>query len=240
MATPIPDRETISVPPDGRPLSEQPAWRQDFPIDWPQDEYVERRDFVKFLTLTSLALRGHLDRRQAVSRAGASARRRRLAAVTDLAVAGRWCSTPCEHDSTCSTIQNRVRRVLAKVHAPVMRGASQTGAGHLFNVPGHEGVSTFRTGRQRPARRRVRCRASCLKFTTARSLPPPSRSGSRDQGTADLHARAAHADRARYARLRFDPRRAATVAADGDDERLSGRGWRGRLARCVPNCSAFC
>ena len=47
-------RETISVlPTAGR--CEQPAWRQDFPIDWPQDHYVERRDFVKFLTLTSLA-----------------------------------------------------------------------------------------------------------------------------------------------------------------------------------------
>ena len=55
MATPIPDQDTISRPPDGRPAHEQPAWRQDFPIDWPQDHYVERRDFVKFLTLTSLA-----------------------------------------------------------------------------------------------------------------------------------------------------------------------------------------
>ena len=55
MATPVPERETISIPPDGRPAEEQPAWRQDFPIDWPQDHYVERRDFVKFLTLTSLA-----------------------------------------------------------------------------------------------------------------------------------------------------------------------------------------
>ncbi len=55
MATPIPERETITLPPDGRPADQQPAWRQDFPIDWPQDQYVERRDFVKFLTLTSLA-----------------------------------------------------------------------------------------------------------------------------------------------------------------------------------------
>src|SRR6478736_6760566 len=55
MATPVPERETITIPPDGRPAAEQPAWRQDFPIDWPQDHYVERRDFVKFLTLTSLA-----------------------------------------------------------------------------------------------------------------------------------------------------------------------------------------
>jgi nitrite reductase/ring-hydroxylating ferredoxin subunit len=46
-------RETITIPPDARPDSEQPAWRHDFPIDWPQDQYVERRDFVKFLVLIS-------------------------------------------------------------------------------------------------------------------------------------------------------------------------------------------
>lgn len=44
-----------STPPDGRSLEEQPKWRQDFPIDTAQDEYVARRDFVKFLTLTSAA-----------------------------------------------------------------------------------------------------------------------------------------------------------------------------------------
>jgi Rieske Fe-S protein len=47
--------EQITKAPDGRPLDVQPAWRQDFPIDWPQDAYIERRDFVKFLVLTSLA-----------------------------------------------------------------------------------------------------------------------------------------------------------------------------------------
>lgn len=41
--------------PDGRPESEQPHWRRDFPIDWPQDEYISRRDFTKFVVLTSLA-----------------------------------------------------------------------------------------------------------------------------------------------------------------------------------------
>lgn len=49
------NRETITLPPDGRPDAEQPAWRQDFPIDWPQDVYVARRDFTKFMVLTSLA-----------------------------------------------------------------------------------------------------------------------------------------------------------------------------------------
>ena len=49
------DREQITIPPDFRPPDAQPAWRQDFPIDWPQDLYVERRDFMKFMVLTSAA-----------------------------------------------------------------------------------------------------------------------------------------------------------------------------------------
>ncbi|MDD5542590.1 MAG: Rieske 2Fe-2S domain-containing protein [Acidobacteriia bacterium] len=48
-------RDTYTVPPNGRPLSEQPRWRRDFPIDWPLDNFVARRDFTKFLVLTSLA-----------------------------------------------------------------------------------------------------------------------------------------------------------------------------------------
>jgi nitrite reductase/ring-hydroxylating ferredoxin subunit len=49
------EREQISIAPDFAPADAQPAWRQDFPIDWPQDLYVERRDFMKFLVLTSAA-----------------------------------------------------------------------------------------------------------------------------------------------------------------------------------------
>lgn len=39
--------------PDGRPASEQPRWRRDFPIDWPQDQLVSRRDLLRFLTVVS-------------------------------------------------------------------------------------------------------------------------------------------------------------------------------------------
>ena len=49
------DREQITLAPDGRPPEAQPKWRQDFPIDWPQDHYVARRDFTKFMVLTSFA-----------------------------------------------------------------------------------------------------------------------------------------------------------------------------------------
>lgn len=49
------EHEQLTVPPDGRSPAEQPRWRQDFPIDWPQDEYLLRREFIKFLLLTSAA-----------------------------------------------------------------------------------------------------------------------------------------------------------------------------------------
>lgn len=50
------DAEEITLAPDGRPMGEQPPWRTDFPIDWPEDQYVERRDFMKFMVLVSLSL----------------------------------------------------------------------------------------------------------------------------------------------------------------------------------------
>jgi Rieske Fe-S protein len=49
------DPQTMTIAPDRRLDSEQPRWRQDFPIDWPEDEYVARREFTKFMVLTSLA-----------------------------------------------------------------------------------------------------------------------------------------------------------------------------------------
>ena len=53
MPAPPPSTDQDSKMPDGRPRHEQPRWRQDFPVDVPEDEYVARRDFVKFMVLTS-------------------------------------------------------------------------------------------------------------------------------------------------------------------------------------------
>jgi Rieske Fe-S protein len=47
------DGEQPRAYPDGRPLPAQPHWRQDFPTDVPEDDHVARREFVKFLVLTS-------------------------------------------------------------------------------------------------------------------------------------------------------------------------------------------
>jgi Rieske Fe-S protein len=50
-----PDPDLHTVPPNRLSEDVQPAWRGDFPVDWPQDHYVARRDFTKFLCLTSFA-----------------------------------------------------------------------------------------------------------------------------------------------------------------------------------------
>lgn len=44
-----------TVPPDGHAPSKQPRWRRDFPIDWAEDDYVSRRELVKFVVLTCVA-----------------------------------------------------------------------------------------------------------------------------------------------------------------------------------------
>ena len=50
------DLDHGTTPPDGRPIADQPKWRRDFPIDSAQDEYVSRRELVKFIVLTSAAM----------------------------------------------------------------------------------------------------------------------------------------------------------------------------------------
>jgi Rieske Fe-S protein len=80
-----------TVPPDGRPLSEQPKWRQDFPIDLAQDEYVSRRELVKFIVLTSAALAAGqfwIVLKRALSRTAAPTAGEAIAGVNDVPVGG--------------------------------------------------------------------------------------------------------------------------------------------------------
>ena len=85
------DAEQRTVAPDGRPPEEQPAWRNDFPIDWPQDQYVSRREFTKFMVLTSLAFvvgQVWLCVQSLFRRNRPKPGRQRLAALADVAVGG--------------------------------------------------------------------------------------------------------------------------------------------------------
>jgi Rieske Fe-S protein len=151
MATPTPDRETISVAPDGRPLEDQPAWRRDFPIDWPQDRDVERRDFVKFLTLTSFAFvagQFWILVKSLLQRSTPPVMQR-IASTADLAVGGSLVFRYPNESDTC---------VLVRVSESEFVAFSQK-CTHLscavipkpeegvFHCPCHEGIFDLRTGR---------------------------------------------------------------------------------------------
>ena len=122
------------------PRRVQPAWRQDFPVDWPQDRYVERRDFVKFLVLISgafavgqfwIATQNWWRRR-----VGHSDEVRRVASVDDVAVGGTIVFRyPGQHDP-CVLVRLTASEFVAysaEVHAPVVRGdsAARTGLAAL-------------------------------------------------------------------------------------------------------------
>ncbi|HEU5182463.1 MAG TPA: Rieske 2Fe-2S domain-containing protein [Candidatus Polarisedimenticolia bacterium] len=149
---PVADPELVTTPPDGRPMELQPAWRTDFPVDWPQDHYVERRDFMKFMILTSLAF--------AVGQAWIAAmswlRRRRdrhpelrIARIDEVPVGGAIeFAYPEPHDA-CVLVRPREDLLIAysqrcthlscAVRPQVDRG--------VFHCPCHEGRFDMETGR---------------------------------------------------------------------------------------------
>jgi nitrite reductase/ring-hydroxylating ferredoxin subunit len=152
LYVPIAGREQITIPPDFRSPDEQPAWRQDFPIDWPQDQYVERRDFMKFLVLISAAMtagqlwiagENWLRRRQGRSEM------RRIGSLDEIAVGGVIVfNYPGDHDPC----------VLVRVSDSELVAYDQK-CTHLscaviprpdrgdIRCPCHEGLFDLRTGR---------------------------------------------------------------------------------------------
>jgi Rieske Fe-S protein len=145
------DREQITIAPDLAPAETQPAWRQDFPIDWPQDLYVERRDFMKFMVLTSAAFAvGQLSiafqnwyRRQA-----GRPPMLRIASIDDLAVGAALGFTyPDEHEP-CLLLRLSANEFVAfnqkctHLSCAVIPRPSE---GSLY-CPCHEGRFDLRTG----------------------------------------------------------------------------------------------
>ncbi|HTO99493.1 MAG TPA: Rieske 2Fe-2S domain-containing protein [Myxococcales bacterium] len=144
--------EDITRPPDGSPPEQQPQWRKDFPIDWPNDQYVARRDFAKFLVLTSgsfavgqawIALK-HLTRKT-----GVAPERVRIAALADVPV-GSWLefSYPAGHDP-CILVRLGEDRIVAYSQECTHLSCAvipemETG---LFRCPCHEGFFELATGR---------------------------------------------------------------------------------------------
>jgi Rieske Fe-S protein len=144
--------ERLSVAPDGRPWDQQPKWRRDFPIDWPRDEWVARRDFAKFLVLVSGGfVAGQLwilSRSILRGREGA-APERALARVEDIPIGG-WIVTryPGENDHAILVrmmdgdfvaYDQACTHLLCPVIAEPERGR--------LHCPCHEGLFDLATGR---------------------------------------------------------------------------------------------
>jgi Rieske Fe-S protein len=152
LYVPPADREQITIAPDFRPPEAQPAWRQDFPIDWPQDIYVERRDFMKFMVLTSAAMvagqfwiaaQTWLRRRRGVPPAA------RVGSLADVAVGGTLTFTyPGEHDP-CVLVRLSDTEIVAysqkctHLSCAVIPRPEQ----NALHCPCHEGFFDLRTGR---------------------------------------------------------------------------------------------
>ena len=147
-----PDREQITIAPDFRPYEAQPAWRQDFPIDWPQDIYVERRDFMKFMVLTSLAMtvgQFWIAAQNWIRRRQGALPIVRIAGVADVPVLGTATfNYPAEHDP-CVLVRVTAGEFVAysqkctHLSCAVIPRPEQ----NVFHCPCHEGFFDLRSGR---------------------------------------------------------------------------------------------
>jgi nitrite reductase/ring-hydroxylating ferredoxin subunit len=149
---PLRDREQITIAPDWRPMDQQPAWRRDFPIDWPQDHYVERRDFMKFMVLTSfaftvgqfwIAAQSWWRRRRGLPEA------RRIASVADVPVGGALTFGYPEPSHDCILVRTGPDSFVAYgqecTHLScAVRPQFDKG---VFHCPCHEGLFDMATGR---------------------------------------------------------------------------------------------
>ncbi|MCI0485382.1 MAG: Rieske 2Fe-2S domain-containing protein [Blastocatellia bacterium] len=147
-----PDREHKTVAPDGRPLSEQPRWRRDFPIDWPEDHYVARRDFTKFMALTSLAFvagQFWIGFQNIFRKRRGEPAISRIAAISDISVGGAITfNYPEEHDK-CVLVRTGENSFVAYSQACTHLSCAvvpEPDKGH-FRCPCHEGYFDIATGR---------------------------------------------------------------------------------------------
>jgi Rieske Fe-S protein len=145
------DRELITIAPDFAPNDAQPAWRQDFPIDWPQDLYVERRDFVKFMVLTSAAFTvGQLwiAVENWYRRRSAQPPVQRIASVDDIAVGTAIGFTYPDEREPCLLVRLTTNEFVAfgQKCTHLSCAVIPRPADGIFHCPCHEGRFDLRTG----------------------------------------------------------------------------------------------
>lgn len=146
------DPVEVTVAPDGRPMEEQPRWRRDFAIDWPEDQHVARRDFTKFLVLTSGAFavgQGWIAAQSLVRKRRASPERKRIASLAALTPGTVVAFTfPDEHEP-CLLIRTMDGELVAysqkctHLSCAVVPRVAQG----VLHCPCHEGYFDLATGR---------------------------------------------------------------------------------------------
>ena len=146
------DPEQISTPPDGRPLPQQPAWRRDFPIDVPEDNYIARRDFTKFLVLTSgafVAGQAYIAAKAVQAQHASKPAPRLIAQLADIPVGGALAfNYPGEHDN-CILLRPETATLLAysqkctHLSCAVVPDPER----NCLHCPCHEGAFEMATGR---------------------------------------------------------------------------------------------
>src|SRR5262245_49278093 len=151
MYPPLQDPEQVTTAPDGRPMDAQPAWRTDFPIDWPQDQYVERRDFMKFMVLTSLAFTAGQFWIAAKSwwpSRGDASTGLRVASMSEIAVGGaQTFAYPTEHDP-CILMRTAERTFVAYSQECTHLSCAVIPRiiDSVIRCPCHEGIFDLATG----------------------------------------------------------------------------------------------
>jgi nitrite reductase/ring-hydroxylating ferredoxin subunit len=146
------EADRLTRPPDGRPVAEQPRWRRDFPIDWPQDAYISRRDFLKVMLLTSLGFTtGHfwmLIQNYFRQRHGAPPIRE-VARLDDIPVHASLVFDYPEANKPCVLVRLDERNLVAYGQQCTHLGCplvAQPEASHL-HCPCHEGIFDLTSGR---------------------------------------------------------------------------------------------
>jgi Rieske Fe-S protein len=149
---PLAESDYITSAPDGRPMDAQPAWRRDFPIDWPQDLYVERREFTKFMVLTSCAFvcgQVWIGLQSLKRRAGGAPPAKRIAALGDLAVGSVTLFTYPTADDPCVLIRISDERLVAYSQECTHLSCAVVPkpAEGVIRCPCHEGFFDLESGR---------------------------------------------------------------------------------------------
>jgi nitrite reductase/ring-hydroxylating ferredoxin subunit len=142
----------LTVAPDHRPLDEQPQWRKDFPIDWPLDHYVSRRDFAKYLVLTSGAFvvgQGWIAALDTAKRRRDAPPRLRVASLRDVPIGGAIVFTYPTEDQKCLLIRPEAGVLVAFSQACTHLSCAVVPrvADGVIHCPCHEGYFDLLTGR---------------------------------------------------------------------------------------------